>query len=202
MSTGGIGLYQPGSSVLHRMPAGAKLTIMLVAMVGVFLLHSWWALAIAAAVLAGLYAVARIPLRSTMAQLWPMRYLLLIVGTLQVFLAGWLPAVMVCGTLLVTVAIAALVTLTTRVSAMLDAVTALLRPLRRLGVDPDRVGLVLAMTIRCVPLMVTIVRAVSEARTARGLGFSVPAMAVPVVLRTLRSADALGEALIARGMDD
>ena len=61
---------------------------------------------------------------------------------------------MVCGSLLLTVAIAALVTLTTRVTEMLDVCQRLLRPLRRFGVDPDRAGLVLALTIRCIPLLV------------------------------------------------
>ena len=78
---------------------------------------------------------------------------------------------MVCGTLLLTVAVAALVTLTTRVTEMLDVCQRLLRPLRRFGVDPDRVGLVLALTIRCIPLMVDIVasRVRGEKGARRGL---------------------------------
>jgi biotin transport system permease protein len=197
-----IGLYQPGHSVLHRLPAGFKLLAMLVAVVGVVLLRQWWQLAIAAAAVAGLYAVARIPVRIVWVQLRPLRYVIVLVAALQCWLSGWHAAVMVCGTILVTVALAALLTLTTRVSAMLDAVGVALRPLRRLGVDPDRIGLLLAMTIRCIPLVAGIVAAVSEARKARGLGFSLVALAAPVVIRSLRSADALGDALIARGADD
>jgi biotin transport system permease protein len=45
---------------------------------------------------------------------------------------------MVCGSRLITVAIAALVTLTTRVTAMLDVCQRLLPPRHRFGVDPDR----------------------------------------------------------------
>ena len=45
---------------------------------------------------------------------------------------------MVCGSRLITVAIAALVTLTTRVTAMLDVCQRLLPQLHRFGVDPDR----------------------------------------------------------------
>jgi biotin transport system permease protein len=179
-----------------------KMLVMLAAIVGVFLLREPWQLAVAAGVVALGYLVARIPPRLAAAQLWPLRYMVLVVAVLQILLSGWRSAVVVCGTLLIGVAIAALVTLTTRVSAMLDAVTTAMRPLRRLGVDPDRTGLVLAMTIRCIPLMVDIVHAVSEARMARGVGFSVKAIAAPAVVRALRSADALGDALIARGLDD
>jgi biotin transport system permease protein len=197
-----IGLYQAGSSVLHRVPAGWKLLAMLLAIIGVVLLSAPWQLGVAALVVAGGFAMARIPVRSVWAQLWPMRWLLLLVGVFQVIFAGPERAVMVCGTLLLTVAIAALVTLTTRVTEMLDVCQRLLGPLRRVGVDPDRAGLVLALTIRCVPLMVDIVGAVSEARKARGAGFSLRALAVPSVVRALRRADAIGDALTARGVDD
>jgi biotin transport system permease protein len=69
-------------------------------------------------------------------------------------------------------------------------------------VDPDRVGLVLALTIRCVPLLLTVLGEVNQARRARGLGFSLVALVAPAIVRALRSADAMGEALIARGVDD
>jgi biotin transport system permease protein len=200
--TGSIGLYHPGSSLLHRLPAGVKLLAMLAGVVGIVLLRQWWQLAIAAAVVAALYAAARIPPRVAWDQVRPLRYLIPVVAALQWWLSGWQAAVAVCGTVLIGVSLAALVTLTTRVTSMLDAVAVLLRPLRRFGLDPDRIGLLLALTIRCIPLLAGIVAAVSEARRARGLGFSLVALAAPVVIRSLRSADALGEALVARGADD
>jgi biotin transport system permease protein len=200
--TGSIGLYHPGSSLLHRIPAGVKLPAMLAGVLGVVLLRQWWQLAIAAAVVAALYAAARIPPRVAWDQVRPLRSLIPGVAALRWWLSGRQAAVAVCGTVLIGVSLAALVTLTTRVTSMLDAVAVLLRPLRRFGVDPDRIGLLLALTIRCIPLLAGIVAAVSEARRARGLGFSLVALAAPVVIRSLRSADALGEALVARGADD
>lgn len=197
-----IGLYHPGNSVLHRIPAGWKLLGLTLVVIGIVLLAAPWQLGIAACLLAGGFAVARIPARVVWAQLWPMRWFLLCIAAFQVIFAGSERAVMVVGVLLLTVAAASLVTLTTRVTEMLDVCQRLLGPFRRLGVDPDRVGLLLALTIRCIPLMVDIVRAVSEARKARGAGFSLRAMAAPAVVRALRSADAMGDALIARGVDD
>ena len=183
-------------------PAGVKLALLLVAVIGVIALRQPWQLGLAALVIAGLYALARIPLWLEWQQLRPMRWFVLFIGTAQVLLTGVLQATLVCGGLVVSVALAAVVTLTTRVSAMLDLCQAALRPLRRFGVDPDRVALVLALTIRCVPVMVGIVDEVSQARKARGVGFSLVALATPVVLRALRSADEIGDALLARGVDD
>ena len=197
-----IGLYQAGSSVLHRIPAGCKLLGMLLAIVALVAATRPWQLGVAAVLVAVGFAIARIPLRVAWAQLWPMRWIILFVALFQVIFSGPERAIMVCGSLLISVAIAALVTLTTRVTEMLDVCQWLLRPLRRVGVDPDRVGLVLALTIRCIPLLVGIVRDVSDARKARGAGFSLRAMAAPAVVRALRSADAIGDALIARGVDD
>lgn len=197
-----IGLYHPGSTVIHRIPACAKLLVLLVGIVAVTLLRQWWQLAVAAGAVAALYAVARIPPRVAWSQLRPLRFLIPAVAALQVWLSGWHTATQVCGTILIAVALAALATLTTRVSAMLDALATVLCPLRHVGVDPDRIALLLATTIRCIPLVAGIVSAVTEARKARGLGFSVVALGAPVVVRSLRAADALGEALIARGVDD
>ncbi|MFZ2177590.1 MAG: energy-coupling factor transporter transmembrane protein EcfT [Rhodococcus sp. (in: high G+C Gram-positive bacteria)] len=201
MST--LGLYRPGDTVVHRLPAGPKVLALLgcIVAVTVFVRHPWH-LVPAALTVVGAYAVARIPVRAALAQLRPLLWMLLIIGVFQIVFTGWARAVVVCGTLLLSVAAAALLSLTTRVTDMLDAITSAVRPLRRVGVDPDRVALVLAMTIRCIPLMSGIVQRVADARKARGLGFSLRALAVPVVVSTLMTADAMGEALAARGADD
>ena len=200
MST--IGLHSPGTSVLHRLAAGWKLAGLLVAAVALVAVHQLWQLALASAVVAGLFWLGRIPGRLVWQQLRPLRWLLAFTLVFQLLVAGWRPALLLGGELVLAVAVAALVTLTTTVTAMLDACRRLLLPLRRVGVDPDRVALVLAMTIRCVPLLVGIVDAVAQARKARGLGFSMLALAAPAVVRALRTADAMGEALVARGVDD
>lgn len=197
-----IGLYQPGSSVLHRLPAGIKVIGLLAGAITLTVLRSplWSGLMVL--VVAALYALAGIGRRTALAQVWPMRWLLVFIGTMQCWLSGWQAALSICLSLLGGVALAGLITLTTRVSAMLDLTSKVMTPLRRTGIDPDRVGLVLALTIRCVPLLVGIVAEVNLARRARGVGFSVVALVAPAVVRALRTADALGDALVARGADD
>ncbi len=201
MST--LGLYRPGGSPLHRLPAGAKLVGLVLALTALaVLVRSPWQLAPAAVAVVCAYLIARIPVRVMVAQLRPVLWMLAFIGVFQVVFTGWRRALVVCGVLLLSIALAALVSLTTRVLDMLDSLHRTLGPLRRFGVDPDRVGLVLAMTIRCIPLLTGLVAEVTEARKARGLGFSLRALAVPVVLGALRTADAMGEALAARGVDD
>ena len=117
-----IGLYRSGSSFLHRLPAGAKVCALLALLSATLLTGRPWMLAVLAALVAGLYALARIPVRSVWEQLRPLRWFLPVLVIAQGWLVGWNSAVLVAGGLLVSVAAAALLTLTTRISALLDPV--------------------------------------------------------------------------------
>lgn len=196
-----IGLYSPGRSVIHRAPTLLKLFLLSVGVVVIGVLQQPWQLAIAVLVVLALFVIARIPPRAAVAQIAPILWMLVLVVPIQGLLAGWLVAALMAGRLIVAVALAALFTLTTTVTAVLEAFQRMLRPFGR-WVDADRIGLLVALTIRCIPLVTEIVTEVLEARRARGTRGSVMALAVPVVVRSLYAADALGEALVARGLDD
>jgi biotin transport system permease protein len=196
-----IGLYHPGDSWLHRVPAGAKLVALagLVALVAT--INAPLPLLALGALVAALYGTAGIPARLALAQLRPLLWFGVVLAAIQVLLAGWLRATLVVGSLLVAVAAAGLVTLTTRTTAMLDTLERALGPFRRFGVDPPRVALMLALAIRAVPVVSALAAEVRAAQRARG-GGDLRTFAVPFVVRTLRHADAVGEALAARGLDD
>ncbi|EKT81128.1 cobalt transport protein [Rhodococcus opacus M213] len=198
-----IGLYRPGDSLLHRMPAGLKLLLLIASILtATVLVRTPLEVGVVVLAVGLLFAVASIPWRVAVAQLRPVVWMLLIIAVFQVLITSPARAVVVCGVLLISVALAALVTLTTRVTDMLDTVSRALGPLRRFGVDPDRIGLLLALAIRCIPLLTGIVQEVAQARKARGLQWSMTALATPVLVRALRTADAMGDALVARGVDD
>ncbi|MEV0432971.1 energy-coupling factor transporter transmembrane protein EcfT [Nocardia sp. NPDC050413] len=198
-----IGLYCPGDSLVHRLPAGLKLLLLVLAIVAMTIFaRTPFTVALAAVTVALLFAVARISWRVAVAQIRPVLWMTVIIGVFQLLTTTPARAIAVCGVLLVSVALAALVTVTTRVTAMLDALVRALGPLRRVGVDPERVSLLLALAIRCVPLLAGIVHDVAQARRARGVSWSATALVTPVVVRALRTADAMGDALAARGVDD
>ncbi len=148
-----LGQYVPGASLVHRMPPIAKLAILVVVLLTMAIaVREPWHLVPAAALTVIAYGLSRIGPRAALNQLRPAVWMLLFVGAFQWLFTGWQRALVVCGVLGLSVAWAALVSLTTRVLDMLDAIHTLLGPLRRFGVNTDRVGLVLAMTIRCIPL--------------------------------------------------
>lgn len=197
-----IGLYVPGTSLVHRAPAGLKLALLVVFLGALGVWRSPAVVGGGFVVVAAVAALARVGPRPVLRQVRPALFVVVIVFAAQVWLADARTAAVVAGSLLLAVATAGLVTLTTRTEDLLDAVVRVLRPLRRVGVDPDRVGLVLALTVRTVPVLVTLGQEVRDARRARGAERSARAFAVPLVIRAVRHADRLGEALAARGVDD
>ncbi len=200
--TSTLGLYRPGTSPLHRLPAWVKLVALVVLGAGAVFLTYWWLVVGLLAVVAGLYALAGFGPATMGKQVRPMLFFLVFTAAYHLWTADWRRAVVVTGTLTALVLMAALVTLTTRTSRLIDVIVAAAGPLRRFGVDPERVGLMLTMGIRCVPLVAELAGQVREAQLARSNATSVRAFAVPLVVRTLRRADAMGEALVARGVDD
>ncbi|BDZ63314.1 energy-coupling factor transporter transmembrane component T family protein [Agromyces mangrovi Wang et al. 2018] len=195
-----IGFAVPGTSVLHRMRPGVKLALLAAAVTVLAVLRDPVPLAAAFVLACALVPLAHLPLRQTARQVTPVLWLLAVAVPVHAWFGTWADAAAMALRILTAVTLAAVFTMTTRVEALLDTVQAALR--RVPWIDSERVGLVLALTIRCVPLLAAIVREVLDARRARGAGGPLRAIAVPVIVRSLRTADAFGEALVARGYDD
>nr|WP_042185115.1 energy-coupling factor transporter transmembrane component T [Kibdelosporangium sp. MJ126-NF4]CEL16531.1 Transmembrane component BioN of energizing module of biotin ECF transporter [Kibdelosporangium sp. MJ126-NF4]CTQ90484.1 Transmembrane component BioN of energizing module of biotin ECF transporter [Kibdelosporangium sp. MJ126-NF4] len=197
--TGG---YQPGASPLHRTPTGVKFAGMLVFATGVFLLRPpIWVGGACLLVLAG-YVIARLPLRYSLRVFRSLALFTLPLFAVQWWLVSLDAAWLVCLRLVAAVGVANLFTATTRVDDVISAIERAATPLRRFGVRPDRLGLLAGLTVQAVSTLSLIAAQVREAAKARGADRSVIAFAVPFLVRTLRHADDLGEALAARGEGD
>lgn len=194
--------YVPGRSPVHRAPARLKLAVLAVGLLALGLVRTPVTVGAGLAVTVLLCLVSRLPARALWALLRPTLLVGAIVAALQLWLAGPVTAAVTVGWLMAAVVAAGLVTATTPMQDVLDALVSLVRPLRRLGVDPDRVALTLALAVSSVPVVMRLAAEVRQARMARGAERSVRALVVPLVIRTVRHADRLGEALRARGVDD
>ena len=197
-----LGVHHPGTSWLHRAPAGAKLALLLLAGGAAFLVDTPPVAGAALLVVLALYAAAGLGPVVVWSQARPVLWLLVLLGALHGLLNGATTALVVVGTILALVLLAGLVSATTRTTDLLAVVVAVLRPLRRVGVDADRVGLVLALSVRAVPVVAGIAGEVRDAQRARGARGDVRTLGAPFLIRCLRHADALSEALRARGLDD
>jgi biotin transport system permease protein len=197
-----IGVYRAGDSLLHRSPAGAKLLALLVFTTLLLIFRAPVTMGVGLIVVVLAYALAAYTPVVMLQQIWPMKWIVVLLFPFQWWIAGWQAAVIVVGTLVLAVAAAGLVSLTTRTTDLLAVIERAIQPLRYVRVDPERVALLLTLTIRVVPVINGLVHDVRDARRARGMERSVRAYVTPVVIRTVGYAERLGDALVARGVDD
>jgi biotin transport system permease protein len=197
-----ITTYLPGSTAIHRLPAGLKLALLAVMGIALAILTRWWEPLTLLGVVLACYPLAGMPFRFVSSQLRSMGWVLLAVGLFQLVISGWRSAADVLVTVVAMVLAAGLVSLTTSMEALTQFLLRVLRPLRRLGFAPERTALLISLSVRSVFVIAGLAQEVRDAQRARGLGGSPRAFAVPLLVRSLRHAQALGEALVARGLDD
>ncbi|KQY63754.1 energy-coupling factor transporter transmembrane component T family protein [Nocardioides sp. Root140] len=197
-----VGIYQPGTTLLHRLPVGVKVVALGVLSLSIVLVRSMPASFAFLAVALLLVSVARVRLRT----LWrAARSILLLAAFVAAFQWWWYGGAKAIESFvdLVTLALAAVVvTATTSVNAMLDAVVRWLGPFRRIGVKPERVALAFALAIGALPGTVTLAHETRDAARARGLGRHPRAYLSPFVIRVVARAMETGDALHARGIGD
>jgi biotin transport system permease protein len=197
-----LGIHQPGDTWLHRRPAGAKVLGLLVASIVVVVADGPRTVAGELVLALAAVASARMAWRLLLRTL---RRLAVVVALLAAYLLlqqGWVRAVESVGDLVTLVLLATVLTATTPVDEMLDTITRSLRPLRRLGVNPDSVALAFSLMIRSIPTTIQIAEETRDAAVARGLEHDPRARLTPVVLRVVAHARATGDALHARGIHD
>lgn len=187
---------------LADVPAGARLAGLAVASLGLLAVRDARGAAVAVALLGAVTVWAGVGPRGLWDVVRPLRLLVPIVAAAQWWTLGPAAALVLSTRLVVLVALAGLVTLVTPATQVLDVLERACAPLRRVGVRPERVALVLALALRSVPVLAELAGRVQEARRARGAGADPRTLVVPLVVGALRRADALGEALRARGLDD
>lgn len=197
-----LGLYREDDTIIHRLRAGLKLLLLFALSLAVVVVReAWLSIAALTAVLA-VIAVARIPWR----ELWRTTRILLIVLTLlgvyHFWQTGLAHAIAVAVGLLAVILAATVLTATTSSDEMLDTVTHSLQPFRRFGVNPEAVGLAFSLLLRFIPDVAERAFETREAARARGLERSVRAYLTPLTIRVVARAQAVGEALEARGIGD
>lgn len=197
-----VGLHRPGTTWLHRVPAGVKLLGLVVLGAVVVLVRGPASGGVALGAALALAAYAGLGAREGLRTLRGLLLVAALLGGFQAWQNGWPRAVESVGDLLALVVLATVLTLTTPVDEILDALTRALRPLRPLGVEPDRVALTFSLALRAIPTTVAIAEETRDAAVARGLERSPRARLVPLVVRVVAHARATGDALDARGVGD
>jgi energy-coupling factor transporter transmembrane protein EcfT len=227
-----VGVYVSGDSLLHRLRARTKL-LALLWLAGFIVVANQRAFEPAPYVALGGLACAAAALSGLgMAYLWRRMWLpalLILVGAVPVALlaGGDKPALYTLGPLAITAEsvslavrllivllalylLALLLTATTSPVALIEGLTLLLGPLRRLRLPVDELALMALLALRFMPTLGAEVETLVKAQLARGADFmhgglrdradSLGALIVPVFGAVWRRAAALALALEARGL--
>ena len=197
-----VGVYQPGTSLLHRLPVGPKVAALSVFSLSVVLVRSMPASFAFLAVAIALAALARLDLRMLVRATRSIVLFAVIFAALQWLLYGPAKATETLVDLIALALAAIVVSATTPVNAMLDALVRWIRPLRHVGVDPERVAMAFTLAIQALPGTVALAVETRDAARARGLGRHPRAYLTPFVIRVVARAQETGDALHARGIGD
>jgi biotin transport system permease protein len=176
----------------------------------VFLTNSVAALALLFTAIIIFFLAAKIPARGIIKHIRPAIIMAIVLFVFHVIfsddliLAGAVSLRVAC-----LISFASLMTLTTKTSAMIDAFEAFLRiisaPLRVISIkiNTKTISFMLSITIRFIPVLFHILQEVMEAQKARGCTIrsitGIKATVIPLMIRTLRTADELTDAIDARG---
>lgn len=195
-----VGVYQPGRSPLHRLPVGVKLLGLVVLSLSIVLVRSMTASFAFLAVALAVALLGRVRLRTLARAARAVLVIAVVVAGLQWWLDGRDKAVETLLDLLALALAAVVLSATTPVNAMLDALVRWLRPLRRV-VDPERVALTFTLALQSLPGTVALALETRDAARARGVR-TPRAYLTPFVIRVVARAHETGDALHARGIGE
>lgn len=211
-----LGIYIHSNSLIHKLAAFTKLLIMTLASVFIFTTSNIISLSLLFTSIIIMFFAARIPFSSIKKGLKPALVIAIILLAFHIMLyknnetqsyVGCLVALRVASM----IALASLVTLTTKATDMINCIEKIIsfisKPLNFIGIkiNAATISFMLSISIRFIPVIFHIMHEIIEAQKARGCStrsiLRLKAIIVPLIIRTLRSADELSDAIDARGYD-
>jgi len=195
-----ISLTSPVKTAAHSWPAGGKLLAVCIATTMLFQLQSLVGQLVFFCCVGGLYTLPGTEFLkfgySRLKGLWPFLAVIFLWHTVSGTTAQGL---VISLRMLSAVALANLVTMTTRLSDMIAVVKWLLAPFRSFGIKTGALELAIAMVIRFTPVLAQKGQDLSmawRARSAKRAGWQI---ITPFALLALDDSDHIAEALRARG---
>ncbi len=194
-----ISLYLPGQSWLHRCPVRLKLIALAVSSVMILPVSDPLVLAAALGGVLLLYTSLGPGGVRQLKALKPLASLLAIIFLLHAATGSWMEGLVAVLRLVSMVLLANLVSITTRMDDMMDAVMPLFAPLRFVGVSPKKPALAVTLVIRFAPVLLSVYSCLREAYQARSGKRTSWRLMAPFLLQSLTMSENVAEALSARG---
>ncbi len=147
----------------------------------------------------GVYFSAGKETVSRIALVKPLLPFLLIIMLLHVWAGSVEEGIAAVMRLLVMILLANIITMTTRMSDMMTAITPVFRPLEAFGFSSRRLSIAVSLMIRFVPVLFALLESLTESWRARSSKKPRWHLLTPLTLQALKMADSVGDALQSRG---
>ena len=193
-------IYNPGQSFVHKAKPSLKLAVLFSVCTLLFVFDSWAMLISVSVTLAGLYFHARILVGNIIAGIRPAFWILTLIFAVQFYLESPELAAFVVIRFAVMILTASLLTLTTPTSELVSTIEHGVRSFASER-TAEAVSLAFSLSFRFIPQVRNTFEEVKEAQRARGLHNSWRALVTPTIVRTLKSADEIAQAINARNID-
>ncbi|KGE19575.1 energy-coupling factor transporter transmembrane component T family protein [Paenibacillus wynnii] len=213
-------------SWVHKLDARGKIIGMLLYVAVILLSHSWQTMALLAVFSISIMASTRIPLKYFVKAAKPLRYLMLFIFIVQVLSIKEGEVWLTLGSfslhqeglrlgafsvirMLFLVSFTALLTFTTTPGKLNQGLEGILSPLKKIGMSPDRLTLMIGIALRFIPTILDESQIIMKAQASRGADLAelplkekarmLVSLLVPVISSAFRRAQDLVYSMEARG---
>ena len=219
-----LGQYYSADSVIHRLDPRVKLAYTLIYIISLYVGKSFVAFAVAAAFLACVIALSKVPVRFMFRGLRSILFLLILSAVFNLFLVqgtvvfriwklqitkeGIETAILMVIRLILLVSGTSVMTLTTTPNDLTDGLEKGLGFLKAIKVPVHEIGMMMSIALRFIPILIEEVNKIMKAQEARGADFEsggliqkakamIPLL-IPLFVSAVRRANDLAQAMEAR----
>ena len=219
-----LGQYYPGSSWIHKLDPRVKIMATILYIVALFVVDDFIGFAIAAAGLASVIIISKVPLDYILRGLKPVFLIIsftLIINMFmikgEVLVSLWIfeitreglrTAIFMAIRLILLIIGSSLLTLTTKPISLTDGIEALLSPFKKIGLPAHDLAMMMTIALRFIPTLMEETDKIMKAQQARGADFEsgnlmsrakalIPIL-VPLFISAFRIAHDLAMAMEAR----
>lgn len=182
-----LGQYFPVDSPIHRLDARVKIIGVLIFVVGVFLIDSFYGFAVAAGLLGIVIKLSKVPISYMLRGLKPIFFILAFTFILNMFLIdgevlvkfwifsitreGLSRALFMAIRLVILILGSSLLTFATKPISLTDGIERMLRPLKPIGVPAHELAMMMTIALRFIPTLLEETDKIMKAQQARGADF-------------------------------
>ncbi len=220
-----LGQYFPGESIVHRLDPRTKILLMIFLIVIIFLIESMYLFILPTVFILSVVSMAKVPVSYVVKSLKPLRWLLVFMFIINVFLVPgetvlfewWIititkeaiiQAFYISIRLILLVAGTSLMTLTTSPISLTDGLERLFMPLSRFKFPAHELAMMMSIALRFIPTLMEEADKIRKAQLSRGADFesgsiikrakSMIPILVPLFISSFRRADELAMAMESR----